>query len=221
MEDIASIILKYDGYIWGPYTWYKLGGHELPTSIRCRFVSKTIFTPPEFPLQFLIDLKQNFVITSMKNGIIKVKRDSTEYTIIYSLNSPTAELAFMENIDFSCNLIDLRRDGVVLRSIPGTLIFETCPYETVVNHIKTKTLCICSMRGIKIASEYIKCGWKCSDVSNEISVIEHTSDEDCSICHAKLDNICVKTKCSHIFHHACIAKWTDTGITCPMCRELL
>lgn len=221
MEDIASIILKYDGYIWGSWTWYKVGGHEMPTTIRCRFVSKSLFTPPDFPVQFLIDLKQNFTFLGVKNGVIKLKRDDKEYCVLFSLNSPATELAFIDNVDFSCNLLDLRRDGFYLRGIPGNLALEMSPYETVVNHIKTKTLYLCSPKGIKTAGDYLKFGWKCQDKPNELTIMKYSSDEDCSICHAKLSNTCLKTRCGHIFHQGCISKWTDTGITCPMCRDPL
>lgn len=28
----------------------------------------------------------------------------------------------------------------------------------------------------------------------------------------------VRTKCGHVFHHACLAEWLKTSPTCPMCR---
>ena len=29
------------------------------------------------------------------------------------------------------------------------------------------------------------------------------------------------TACGHAFHHSCIAKWLETGVTCPLCRRVL
>ena len=54
---------------------------------------------------------------------------------------------------------------------------------------------------------------------------EHThNNEDnteCSIClqenHHK--HKFVKTKCDHVFHKRCLAKWINTKNTCPLCRN--
>ena len=60
-------------------------------------------------------------------------------------------------------------------------------------------------------------------------VIESTiiqTDENCSICLDTLNNTEIyKTKCSHIFHTACMKKYAiynfNEGIKCPICREVI
>jgi len=51
------------------------------------------------------------------------------------------------------------------------------------------------------------------------------SNACCSIClnaeqEAEQEEM-VKTKCAHIFHSKCLAKWVIQKTTCPMCRTLL
>jgi len=57
----------------------------------------------------------------------------------------------------------------------------------------------------------------------------HSDGDDsnacCSIClnaeqEAEQEEM-VKTKCAHIFHSKCLAKWVIQKTTCPMCRTLL
>ena len=43
----------------------------------------------------------------------------------------------------------------------------------------------------------------------------------CSICLNTEQEEMVKTKCAHIFHSKCLAKWVIQKTTCPMCRNSL
>ena len=44
--------------------------------------------------------------------------------------------------------------------------------------------------------------------------------EECSICYEKFARKrCVKLKCGHIYHKACIKKWGKTSMVCPMDRK--
>ena len=47
------------------------------------------------------------------------------------------------------------------------------------------------------------------------------SNACCSICLNAEQEAMVKTKCSHIFHSKCLAKWVIQKTTCPMCRTSL
>lgn len=211
MESIASTILKYDGYIWGPWVHYKFGCGEEPTTIHCRFVNKNIFAETfTMPHQFLIDLKQNFNVVSVKGREIKVG----ELTIIIDINGPAEEIKFMDDVDYTCNLIDIRRNGIFLRSQPPSIMYEVSPYDTVVSHIKTKTLVpvnsYWALRNINIMS-----GWTMQWLY--IGKFEAT---ECCICHSDLTEG-VRTACKHEYHIGCLTKWLEKSNTCPMCREVV
>lgn len=47
------------------------------------------------------------------------------------------------------------------------------------------------------------------------------SNACCSICLNSDQEAMVKTKCAHIFHSKCLAKWVIQKTTCPMCRTSL
>ncbi|KDO19351.1 hypothetical protein SPRG_14871 [Saprolegnia parasitica CBS 223.65] len=49
---------------------------------------------------------------------------------------------------------------------------------------------------------------------------------DCSICLApfseadlSVPGVVVKTRCSHVFHQGCLAKWMQSQPSCPICRD--
>ena len=48
----------------------------------------------------------------------------------------------------------------------------------------------------------------------------HKPKEQCPICY---ENISPKSKtttsCKHVFHHACLERWTEENSTCPLCRH--
>ena len=234
MEDIADIILKHDGYIWGAYAWYKAGGIEKPDVIKCRFVTKSIFSIMEtiiVPQQFLIDLAEKFTIVNIKKDTIKVYKDR-EYTIHVKIHTPSEELNFIENSDFTCNLIDYRRDGMFLRCIPRCIAYDICPYDSVIKHIRNKTLVICHHSAIAKCKSFFKLGWKMPNdtivpgvyVTQADKISEkHYKEIDpmCGICHCNLSDLCVRTRCIHAFHHNCLSRWLETADSCPMCRETI
>jgi len=67
---------------------------------------------------------------------------------------------------------------------------------------------------------------------SQASSSQHCDGDDdacCSIClnseekkeEKKEEEEMVKTKCAHIFHSKCLAKWVIHKTTCPMCRNSL
>lgn len=214
MEAIANTILKYDGCIWGPWAWYRLGGGEEPNVIHCRFISRSIFTEVmTLPHQFLIDLKQNFKVMSVKGREIRLN----EGTIIVDINGPADELKFMEETDFTCNLIDITRTGIHLRHVPRAITYEVNPFETVIEHIKQRVLVPLDIKTAVKNYQSMK-DWHFMKPGFYIGPLE--TDDVCGICHSELTNG-VSTGCSHEYHTECLAKWLDKSVTCPMCREVL
>lgn len=70
------------------------------------------------------------------------------------------------------------------------------------------------------------------DVEHHVVVVFQASSEHChgdgddsnaccSICLNSDQEAMVKTKCAHIFHSKCLAKWVIQKTTCPMCRTSL
>lgn len=41
---------------------------------------------------------------------------------------------------------------------------------------------------------------------------------DCTICKTALEGGCLTLHCGHMFHTACIVRWTLSNPTCPLCR---
>jgi len=214
MDAIANTILKYDGYIWGPWTWYRLCGGEEPTTINCRFVSRSIFTEiMSLPHQFLIDLKQNFKVISVKGREIKM----AEGTIIVDIHGPADELRFMEETDFTCNLVDITRTGFQLRHVPRAITYEVNPFETVLDHIKNRQLVPVDIKSAMKSWPKMH-DWTFSKPGFYIGPIDTT--DVCGICHAEIESG-VTTACGHDYHLECLCKWVEKSLTCPMCREVL
>ena len=43
---------------------------------------------------------------------------------------------------------------------------------------------------------------------------------DCPICYEEVTKgTSTTTRCKHVFHKACLERWTEEKTTCPMCRE--
>ena len=205
------MILKYDGCIWGPWVWYRLGGGEEPKSINCRFVSRSLFGEVTLPHQFLIDLKQHYKVISVKGREIKLEG----FTIYMDIHGPAEEMRFMEDTDYTCNLIDITRSGIMLRHIPRTIAYEVNPFETVVDHIKERKLVpMCARTAIL---NYKKMdGWSFESDGLYIGEMENT----CGICHCDITSG-IRTACRHEYHVECLAKWLEKAGSCPMCREAI
>lgn len=234
MEDLAQIILKHDGVIWGEYVWSKFSDH-VPSRMNARFVSLNVFTDATCPRSFLIDLKQRFEILKIKNNDITLYDHVSESEILLELllNNPVSEISFCDGIDFTCNLIDYSRTGYAIRKIPTCIALESSPYDTVVSDIKSKNLKIVTVRtAMQNAPYMIKMGWKMRDlfvtdvyISKGSEIYEkHLKDvnhSDCAICKNQLGNNddCLRTSCLHVFHLGCIKPWYAKSPTCPLCRE--
>lgn len=233
MDEIASIVLKHDGYIWGDYVWSKVCGSE-PRSITCRFVFKSVFAVCDsmsIPHHFLIDLKSSFHVCGIKGDKVLLFKDGKEYTLTVRIHTPVEELAFMEATDFTVNLLDYRRDGLSLRSCPTAVSYEVSPYETVLDHIRTKTLVpINAATAVKTCDEFIKLGWSMKkegyithlfigDAADMDKYHYKSVDKECSVCQADASGLCVRTQCRHVFHIECIREWFERHSTCPNCRE--
>lgn len=219
MDSIAEIILKHDGYIWGEYVWSKIRG-EQSKSIKCRFVSTSLFdiTAGSFqvpPKHFLIDLNHKFTIKSIRKNVITLMDG---VTIDVFTHSAVDELEFMRSVDFTCNLLDYRRDGYLVRESTSSIQYEVSPYETVIQHIKKKKLVIVNAKSaLQTAEEYVNRGWNADD-----DIFISSSIDMCSICHDQLDTrVCFKTPCGHVHHTNCMNKWFTKNTTCPLCRENL
>ena len=50
-------------------------------------------------------------------------------------------------------------------------------------------------------------------------VFKPTSGE-CSVCYESPDTV-LRTRCGHVFCKKCLDAWTNTSITCPMCRKII
>lgn len=60
------------------------------------------------------------------------------------------------------------------------------------------------------------------DLSESVEEVrEFKKLEECCICNDKysMNNIPIKLKCDHVYHKKCIKKWSNTSLTCPICRE--
>ncbi len=214
MDSIADIILKHDGYIWGEYVWCKVRS-ETSTSIQCRFVSKSLFGLSDslvIPKHFLIDLNQQFRIKTIHKNSITLENGKKIDIFIHSAGD---ELDFMRNTDFTCNLLDYRRDGYLVRDSPSVIEYEVSPYETVISHIKEKKLVPVNIKNaLHHAEQYTRNGWK-----SDTFKISDTSGI-CSICHEEMcDTVCYTAPCGHVHHTKCISQWFEKNPTCPLCRE--
>ena len=211
MESIADTILKYDGYIWGSWVHHRVDPTvPEPKTIQCRFVSKNIFSET-MPHQFIIDLKQNFDAVTIKGKEIRIG----DLRVIVDIHGPMEELKFIEEIDFTCNLIDYRRTGLHLRSVPLIVSYDVCPFDTVVQHIRERKLVpvhpYYALKNFKSME-----GWKCEQAGLFIGPLMST--DVCGVCHCEITDG-VRTECKHEFHVDCMTKWLEKSATCPMCRE--
>ena len=241
MNRIVQVILKHDGYIWGEYAWSQIVHRDkLPNTVRCRFVSKNLFSIGDtfaIPQNFLVDLKNTFNTVEFKKNIIRVYDDGEEYTIYVSIHCSVEEIAFMESTDFTCNLLDYRRDGLFIRHIPSCIAYDVSPYETVSRHIKEQLLVPVNIKSACVTyQKFLNDGWTMKDSNSYIfrSVIcayddvnnfhfKQVSEKKCAICDSdfELEDVCVRTNCMHVYHIACIKEWMDKKMTCPLCREAI
>lgn len=239
MDKIANIILKHDGYIWGEYVWNKVRLEDTNTLniIRCRFVSKGLFNLGDtfsVPQNFFVDLKNEYEIVSVKKDSVKVYDGQNEYIIYIHIHCSIDEISFMDTIDFTCNLLDYRRDGVYIRNIPLCIAYDVSPYETVVQHVKNKVLVPVNIKSACESYEfYKKNGWEIKDTNYYMRSIlcnyenvnnfhyKKIQEDLCSICTRKFsgDDSCVRTNCLHVYHVNCIKEWFEKKVTCPNCRE--
>ena len=212
MDEIARIVLKHDGYIWGDYVWAKIR-NETSTTLKCRFVSKTLFDTIAIPHHFLVDLNEKYKIVSMKTNSVSVIKDDRKITFDVFIHAATDELRFIDETDFTCNLMDYTRDGMFLRSIPEIITYEVSPFETVLGHIKEKKLVpVRVAKSLESVNGMIHEGW-----SNP-SIFVH-STEQCSVCHETSDDLCFASRCGHVYHVKCLKPWLEKNPTCPLCRE--
>lgn len=222
MDDLAKLVLKHDGVIWGEYVWSKFIDYK-PTRINARFVSVNVFVDASCPRAFLIDINERFEIVKIKHNDIILKDPETDEELILEIfvNNPVAEIAFHDNVDFTCNLIDYSRAGYSLRKIPACLTLEASPYDAVVQHIQSKTLKIVHVESaMKNAPRMLKLGWLMIENSLHIYTGK-THTTDCAICSNQMgeDDTCLHTACGHVFHLECIKPWYSKSPTCPLCRE--
>jgi hypothetical protein len=242
MDDLAKIIVKHDGVIWGEYVWEKFNDDIKATKISCRFVSINLFSSSaNLPKQFLIDLADRFKIIKLKHDCIIVycEKSKREYMIDMSLYDISGELSHMSTTDFTCNLIEISRIGTSLRTIPLCLASESCPYETVVNQVRNKILQPVHMvKAIDNAEYMISNGWSMKtpettlmtdmfiDYGSEMYKYHYKDvpvDDKCPVCSQsmKKSELCIRTSCIHVFHLKCIKRWAATSPSCPICREHL
>lgn len=238
IHDIADIILKHDGYIWGEYSWAKaLGSEYTGNVIRCRFVSKGLFNLGDtfsVPQNFFVDLQNQFQIVTVKKSHVKVFDGEEECTIFIHIHCAVDEISFMESTDFTCNLIDYRRDGIFLRNVPLCIAYEISPFQTVLEHIREKNLVPVSIKNACETYEtFKKLGWDirntklrtrsilCSYENVNNFHYKKIDEDTCSICGTAFSptDSCVRTNCLHVYHATCIKEWLEKKFTCPMCRE--
>jgi hypothetical protein len=210
MNEIINIILKHDGYIWGPYVHAYIRGDECTGELNCRFVSKSLFEPmTTLPHQFLIDLNQSFKIRCIKKNTVTVDNGISIHVRVHSM---TDELKFLDECDFTCNLLDYRRDGLFLRYVPQCITYDVCPYATVIQSIKKKELVpVNTTFTLESLQKYIDAGW---------SGNFYTIGSECPVCSDDVtDQLSFTMKCGHSCHVDCLKKWLPKNPTCPMCRE--
>lgn len=242
MDDLAQIIIKHDGVIWGDYVWARFNASIKPTTIKCRFVTMNLFSSTaNLPKQFLIDIAHRFKIIKVERDCIIVycSKYDHEFIIDLSLFDISGELSHMSMTDFTCNLLEVSRVGISLRSVPLCLMSEVYPYDTVVRQIENKILQpIHMMKAMENAETMISKGWTMK-ANNEDALMtdmyidygsemykHHYKDipvDNCSICshEMKKDVLCLRTSCIHVFHLKCIKKWAETSPSCPICRKHL
>lgn len=237
IDRLADIILKHDGYIWGEYAWSKVCDFEVDTTIRCRFVSKGLFNLGDtfsVPQNFFVDLQNTFQIVSVKKSHVKIYDGEKEYSIFIHIHCSVDEISFMESTDFTCNLLDYRRDGIMLRNVPLCIAYEVNPFNTVVQHIKHRNLVpVCIKSACETYKYYKDIGWDVSDTDIRArSVVcsyenvnnfhyKKIEEDTCSICNSKFsgEDSCIRTNCLHVYHVDCIKDWFEKKVTCPNCRE--
>jgi hypothetical protein len=218
MDEVASIVLKHDGIIWGPYVWSMLNGTST-NKMKVRFIDKNIFNFGavfEISKQFMVDLNEKFKIYSFTNEHILLG-NGIELEIM--MNNPVREMDFIATIDYTCNLVDYTRSGFFLRSIPGKLSFYSSPYQEVISHIKKKELVpVHGIYSILNFEDYPD--WKFKKTIMSVDICKYNGNDQCSICQTQMTdkNTCVKLDCSHTFHLSCMCKWAEKG-TCPLCRK--
>ena len=234
MDDLARIVLKHDGVIWGEYVWSLFSDHE-PHYMNARFLSLNIFHENSCPKAFLMDLNKRFSIMKIKDTDVFLydAENKREIILTLQLNNAVDEMAFIESTDYTCNALDYSRTGISLRKIPPCLNLSDSPYDDVVSHIQTKTLKIINVKSALASYTYMaKLGWSMTDDfvrdvyigPSEFAVVKHfkTVDvSDCAICKNDIESgqTCVRTSCLHSFHLECIDQWYSKSPTCPMCRE--
>ena len=234
MDDLARIILKHDGVIWGDYVWSMFSEHY-SMIMKARFVSLNVFVENSCPKAFLMDLNNRFTIMKIKTNDIYLYDEETESEIVLalSLHNAVEEMAFIEQTDYTCNAIDYSRSGLSLRKIPACLHLSESPYDDVISHIKTKTLKIVNVKSALKSYTYMtKLGWSMNDEFVRdvyIGPADFAKDKhfkpveisECVICKNNIEptQTCVRTGCLHSFHLECIDQWYSKSPTCPMCRE--
>lgn len=233
MDDIARIVHKHDGIIWGEYVWSKFDKSIVPSSMKVRFLNLNIFGNPSWPSQFLMDMYERFDIVKITPTSLRVYHDGKEYDIDVRIHNALTEITFYDEIDFTVNLIDYTRGGFSLRKIPACLALEAQPYETVIEHIRTKFLKIVNVGpALENAKYYTDRGWNMHKVgiisdlfiakSDDIHANHYRTvyNEECSICKTEVeDDLYARTPCMHVFHVKCLKDWYEKSPTCPMCRE--
>lgn len=218
MEHIADIVLKHDGYIYGEYVWSQMLNEE-PTSISCRFVSKNIFEPQTSPQHFLTDLNQYSKIQSIKTNKVHLENG---LCVNFLCHGVLDEVEFIKRCDFTCNLLDIRRDGVLLRYIPPCIAYELSPYNTVRSHIMNKQLVPVSLlHSLDSAEKMLNRGWTSGYATCPSRSLVFVGE--CSICQEPVNagDVFLQTCCHHPHHSSCISRWFENHTTCPMCREEL
>jgi hypothetical protein len=78
-------------------------------------------------------------------------------------------------------------------------------------------VCKVSQAQDKSAERSCEDGWSCSVCQSEPKEEEEQEEEQ----EEQEENEMVKTKCNHVFHSKCLAKWVVIKTSCPMCRASL
>lgn len=235
MDDIARIVHKHDGIIWGEYVWSKFDETIVPTKMNVRFVNMSLFGDlMAWPRQFLMDMYENFNIVKITSKGLHVYYGGKEYEVDVRIHSAITELAFSDEIDFTINLLDYTRAGFSLRKIPPCVALESQPYNAVVEHVRTRFLKIVNVGpALESVRSYVSKGWSMKKVGIVSDLfIAKASDihenhyksvygDECSICKMEStdDDLYARTPCMHVFHVRCLKGWYEKSPTCPMCRE--